>query len=300
MRINLLYFSVQSRLISFLLLGCFFILPALSSTSQSATSNNLVRVVSNIQLTFDGGYNHPSFSPDGKKILYDKYNYNRGQVDIWIMDSNGKNRVQLTRSGAKEPIFSPDGKWIAFVSTRQKKYGIWIMSADCKIKRHLTTRITDQNPSWSPDGKKILYTTFSNGDYAIWQIDKNGGNKIQVSGNGEYSPSYSPDGKYIVYVKDLSIWKMKADGTGRKLLAEENEDREPSWSPDGKKIVFTMQKMEPICNVMVMNANGTCKQQLTTGWTGAKNPHFSSDGKQIVYVGKGNRLQDNIWIMTIK
>lgn len=272
----------------------------LELASRGADLSNLVKIIANTQLTFDGGYAHPSWSPDGTKIIYDKWDYDKAQADIWIMDSNGRKPLQLTTSGAKQPVFSPDGKWIAFVSTRQGKYGIWIMSHDCKVKKRLTTKITDEHPSWSPDGKKIVYTAFSKGNYAIWQMDKDGNNKVQISGTGEHCPSYSPGGEYIAYVKDICIWKMKVGGTGKELLAKGDENREPSWSPDGKRIVFILQKYQPICNVVVINADGTGRQQLTTGPTGAKSPHFSPEGNRIVYIGKGRRFRDNIWVMTIK
>src|SRR5947209_1752490 len=111
----------------------------------------------------------PVVSPDGKWVLYTV-----GQIDskddksvshLWMVNWDGSERVQLTfdKEGASNPLFSPDGKYISFLSSRPgpaKGAQIWVMDRRGGEAQQFTA-ITDQeiaNYDWSPDAKKLLLT----------------------------------------------------------------------------------------------------------------------------------------------
>lgn len=170
----------------------------------------------------------PAFSPDGAKIVFvistaqpqrnienksgdvpETSNYNG---DIYVMNSDGSNRVQLTNNQQTDnyPTFSPDGAKILF--TRNGK--IWQMNADGTGQAMLYNADSAQSPSYSPNGQKIVFsasnsTSVTDGnveigrDIFVINADPNNPNPQRVSSNAETtfdeSPAFSPDGAEIVF-----------------------------------------------------------------------------------------------------
>ena len=94
---------------------------------------------------------NPVFSPDGKQIAFE---FNTGgNLDIYLMDADGKNRHRITTNPADDgqPTFSPDGKYIAFVSRRDDNYELYMMDADGSNQRRLTYTLADE---YDPVGVK--------------------------------------------------------------------------------------------------------------------------------------------------
>jgi Tol biopolymer transport system component len=102
-----------------------------------------------VKLTRDGD-SHPSWSPDGTKIAF---THRDGNDEIYIIDADGKNAVNLTNHKERDylPSWSPDGKQIIFTSSRDGNDEIYVMDADGKNPVNLTFhRGRDYWPSWSP------------------------------------------------------------------------------------------------------------------------------------------------------
>jgi Tol biopolymer transport system component len=99
----------------------------------------------------------PRFSPDGSKIVYFSHIHDSYDIgDIWVIDSNGENKIQLTndRDYQSGPSWSPDGKRITYSSGSWPNAHIWVMNADGTNKVQLTSGSGfEGEPSWSPDGK---------------------------------------------------------------------------------------------------------------------------------------------------
>lgn len=138
------------------------------------------RVLTNEQ----GMQYNPAWSPNGNAIIYTS-GKTFGTHEIWIMDKNGKNKKKLTENIGKYdilPVFSPNGKRIAFVSNREGNFDIWIMDKNGKNLQNLTKHgALDTKPSFSPDGKKIVFTSTRSGSLQLWTINSDGTNPMQLT-----------------------------------------------------------------------------------------------------------------------
>lgn len=128
----------------------------------------------------------PSFSPDGKKIVF--VSEKDGDLEICVMDKDGSHLTQLTQNEAFDymPRWSPDGSHIAFVSDRDGgDWDIFIMKSDGGSPRLITTNNggNDFDPNWSPDGKWIIYVSDQDGDTEIVMTDLFGKNQKRFTYN---------------------------------------------------------------------------------------------------------------------
>ncbi|HJN17873.1 MAG TPA: hypothetical protein QGH10_20400, partial [Armatimonadota bacterium] len=103
-------------------------------------------------------------------------------VEIYTVRPDGTQRKRLTDSmgGNFLPAWSPDGKRIAFMSTRTGVPEIWIMDADGTGQRQITLGGGTFLPAWSPDGRQIACTSHGQ----IWLIDADGGSPRQLTSEG--------------------------------------------------------------------------------------------------------------------
>jgi Tol biopolymer transport system component len=171
------------------------------------------------------------------------------------MNEDGSKQTRLTNndSGTRDyqPAVSPDGKKIAFVSTRDGAFNpeIYVMNADGSNPQRLTKndesngvfRANDITPAWSPDGTKIAFTSYRDGNPEIYTMDAATGDNLEnLTRNPAYdtAPSWSPDGVTIAFETnrdgDSEIYFMDSHGNNPYNLSRNpaTTDVEADYAPD--------------------------------------------------------------------
>ena len=213
--------------------------------------------------TDEGTWLSLDVSPDGKTIVFELLG------DIYTLPIEG-GQAKLVDGGMafdSQPKFSPDGKWIAFLSDREGTENVWIMKADGSEPKQVSKDPNSEfaSPSWSPDGKYIFVskTNFGIGPREIWMYHIDGGTGIQVT-KSKPTPAIrrqdrpndlgvvaSADGRYLYYAErqgDFSYnamlpqWliKRKDRRTGDEdvMIQQPESAFRPLLSPDGQFILY--------------------------------------------------------------
>ena len=256
----------------------------------------------------------PQVSPDGKWVAYavatPDLNANRNASNIWIVSTSGGAPIQLTQSGRdSSPVWSPDGKNIAFLSSRAGSSQVYLLSMEGGEAHAITHLSTGADlVKWSPDGKTILFTSSVYPDCKDDDCNKNRDEekeKNKVKARAYENLLYRHwdhwfEGKRShLFVMSAPTGSEQAESAGapRDLNPGADYDVPPdqrggasdiNFSPDSKEICFTAltDKMEAIStngDLFVVPVAGGEAKRITKqeGFDG--NPVYSPDGRYIAY-----------------
>jgi tricorn protease len=194
----------------------------------------------------DASKNINSFavSPDGKRLTFGA----RG--DVWTVPSDEGITRNLTESSGvhdRNVEWSPDGKYISFISDRTGEDEIYIQNQDGKEPAIQLTEESSNykyNPVWSPDGKKLLW---SDRQQRLRYIDI--------------------DTKEIVEVEE----------------SEDGEIRTYNWSPDSRWITYSLPTRDEMTRIWIYSIESQESNPVTDGWYSSGSPSFSSNGKYLFF-----------------
>ena len=239
----------------------------------------------------------PQIAPDGGWVAYvvssvdsaaDKTN-----ADLWMTSWDGAQTIQLTSTKENEtnPRFSPDGRWLAFLSSRDEGKGaqVWLLDRrGGEAQRIIKIEGGVSEIVWSPDSKRLALIasldTAAKKDTSAKAEDKP---KPIVIDRYEFKrdvDGYLESENDHILVLDIATKKLDTLTTGR------DDDESPRWSPDGARLAFVRSpRAEPgaggRADVYVMDAKkGAAPKRLSTfAGVNAGPAEWSPDGKWIVY-----------------
>jgi len=198
------------------------------------------------------------WSPDGKRLAFSfvKVSPNQGDIEVYLVGADGKNLTPLAVTAGKlsheeSPCWSPDGKHVAFSSTRDGNQELYVMAADGHTgdPRRLTSDpALDAHPAWSPDGRQIAFATNRWGDLELALFDLESEQTVRLthsSGLDDY-PAWSPDGRRIAFTSNrdgnLEIYICNRDGSSpRNLTRHSAIDNFACWS-EPNRITFVSNR----------------------------------------------------------
>ena len=222
-----------------------------------------------------------------------------GNLDIYIMDINRKNPINLTNHPAADssPTWSSDGSAFAYISHRDGNPEIYVMEMkDMKSRRLTKNGATDIDPAWSPDGRWIAFASNQHREHAadtdIYIMDMNGKKAKQLTNKGGHNsvPAWSPDGEWIAFRSTLDgiggIHLMNADGKKQRPLTQVSATH-PTWAANGKEIYFSSDMLDDVKvpALFAVDVDGGGKvRKLANAPHACEAPVESPDGQWIAYV----------------
>jgi Tol biopolymer transport system component len=265
----------------------------------------------------DEGYDTDvTVDPTGQYLLFASTRHNE-HPDLYLQRVDGLSVTQLTNDAADDafPCFSPDGKKIAFASTRSGSWQIFTMDADGRNVEQVTNGLSHAvHPSFSPDGKKLAYSALGgrSNQWELWIVTLATGERKMI-GQGLF-PAWCPDKTVnrIAFQKPrqrgsrwFSLWTLDlTDGEARRITEVAASTNaaviSPTWSPDGKKLAFATvvdpnrdQAKKGQQDIWVINADGSGRKRITDGTGSSLSPFWASDSRLYFVSDRGGL--ENIW-----
>ncbi len=185
-----------------------------------------------------------ALSPDGRTLMIDLLG------SLWTLPASGGVATRVTEEylDARQPVWAPDNRRVAFQGYAEGAWQLYVMNADGSGLRAVTSGpFDDREPSWSRDGNRIAFSSDRSGNYDIFDVDLATSAVRQLTRNpaNDFFPAYSPASSTIAFVSERDdrrgVWTIDATtGAETSLAAAQGAVNAPSWSADGSTLIYNV------------------------------------------------------------
>ena len=198
-------------------------------------------------LTEVGWYARPRFSPDGRRIVAERFDPEARNSELWMFGLSPRSAVRLTNHAAHDvsPAWSPDGRRIAFSSKRGSVYDVFVKAVDAVEDEQVLLAAPGDKyvEDWSPDGRYMTGTVLRSG---LWVMPVNAAEvPWQVRANVRettWQSEFSPDGRWLAYMSTESgkpeVYVEPFPPTGSRWQVSTHGGAEPHWSAESKELLY--------------------------------------------------------------
>lgn len=262
----------------------------------NADGSGLTRLTDNEVFGGDSAFDsRPTWSPDGRKILFERHRPIEGASGTFTIDADGSGLTQLDDAVGSPFAWLPDGR-VAFAEEGPDA-GLYTIRSD-GTEKTLVGPAPGGPWSWSPDGTRFVYTRWSLNGLSAYVSSVDGTEVRRILQLGPHEspyPTWAP-GPRIAFIRPAAAggWDLhtiEPDGTGQRRLTDDGAtDLDQTWSPDGKRLVFLSDRnSEPgdVFDVFTIAADGTDLRNLTATSTGSDvNAIWSPDSRLVAFTGE--------------
>src|SRR5947209_10194082 len=250
----------------------------------------------------------PDISPDGKLVTFSYLG------DVWVVETIGgvARPVNMHEKHDTSPVFSPDGRKIAFSSNRHGSYDVYVVPTQGGRPTRLTFDSADEFVTgWTPDGKNVLFSAQRGSDFPrrfeMYSVPVAGGRVRQISSLEGREGVVSPAGDLMAYVRGPGTWYRKGyrgssnddiwicnlDGSNNQQFTQfHGQDNSPMWAPDGKALYYVSEFHGTPANVVRqrlgdlsggLTVSGAPEQLTFHKDEGVRQARLSGNGEWVVY-----------------
>jgi TolB protein len=219
------------------------------------------------------------------------------QYALRITDADGEAGQVAVQSAEPliSPAWSPDGRWLAYVSFETQKAGVWVQEV-ATGRRQLIAHFRGSNsaPAWSPSGRELAVTLSRDGLAQLYLINADGTNarRLTTSSAIDTEPVFSPDGLTVYFVSDRGggpqVYRTPVAGAsaGRaeRVTFRGSYNISPALSPDGSVLAYVSREGNAFRVTTMELANGTIRTVSDTN--DDESPSFAPNGRLLVYASR--------------